>query len=315
MTKQKARLREAEGPGASYMTYWDYVSERLPPAKIKWPNGARMAVCVLFDYQAEMGTTYKVANGDPNYAQITEASYGGRVAIWRLLDILDRHDVKASFNTCGVTAEHYPESARAIVERGHEIAGHAYNHELQWELSAADEADIIRKTVASIKRITGERIVGWRCPRVEPSPHTLRILADEGFVWDGDFLNYDLPYMLDIKTRKGRKSMVEIPYTFSTDDYPFVYGTANRSVGGFPSFRNSYKDLYQILRDEFDMLYKESATTPKMFAFQNHPLCVGRAHRAKYFEMLLAYMKTFPDVWFAKCIDVANWWLKHYDAR
>ena len=309
--KWKNTPREVDVAGASYMTYWDSITERLPPARVQWPNGARMAVCVLFDYQAEMGTTYKTANGLPHMGQITEASYGGRVGIWRLLDILDTHDIKGSFNICGVTAEHYPESARAIVERGHEIAGHAYNHEVHWELSEAEEADMIRKTVAAIRRVTGERIVGWRCPRVEPTPHTFRFLAEEGFVWDGDFLNYDLPYMLDV----GDKSLVEIPYTFSTDDYPFVYGSANRSVGGFPAFRNSYKDLYDILRDEFDMLYRESATTPKMFAFQNHPLVVGRAHRARYFEMLLAYMKTYPDIWFARCIDVANWWLKHYDVR
>ena len=292
------------------MKYWDYITERLPQEPVRWPNGARIAVLTLFDYQAEVGD-WTFPDGTPNYGQITEASYGGRVGIWRLLDILDRHGIKATFNTCGMTAELYPDSVRAIVERGHEIAGHTYSHGPQWKLSLEEEVDEVRKTVASIQRITGARIVGWRCPVVQPSKHTLKILCDEGFLWDGDFLNYDLPYMLDI----GDKSLVEIPYTFSTDDFPFIYGAVKQEVGGFPGPRQTPSALYQLWKDEFDVLYAESAAKPKMFAFQQHPLIAGRAHRSLYYDRILEYIKRHEGVWFARCTDVARWWLEHYNLK
>ena len=292
------------------MKYWDTITERLPKEPIRWPNNARIAVLSLFDYQAEVGE-WNFPDGTANYGQITEASYGGRVGIWRLLDILDKHGVKATFNTCGITAERYPESVQAIVERGHEIAGHTYTHRPQFLLPYQEEVEEIRKTVDAIKRITGARIVGWRCPIVQPSKNTLTILADEGFAWDGDFLNYDLPYMLDV----GKQSLVEIPYTFSTDDFPFIYGAVRQDFGGFPGPRQTPSALFQMWQDEFDVLYAESAKTPKMFAFQQHPLIMGRAHRSLYYDRLLEYIKGHEGVWFARCNDVAQWWLKHYNVK
>lgn len=289
------------------MEYWGYIKERLPKGEIQWPDGKRIAVLVCFDYQSEVGT-WVFPDGTPNYAQITEASYGGRVGIWRLLDILDRQGVPATFNICGMTAERYPESARAIVEKGHEIGGHTYDHTPPWKLTEKNEIENIRKTIEAVKGVTGERIVGWRCPWVAPSKNTLRILCEEGFVWDSDFLNYDLPYMLEI----GDKELVEIPYTFTTDDMPFLVGSGNQEAGGFPAARNAPSHLFEVWKDEFDMLYAESAANPKMFIFMNHPLCMGRAHRAKYFDLFLSYIKGHEGVWFARCIDVANWWLKHY---
>lgn len=292
------------------MRYWDSIEERLPTGRIEWPNGARLAVLVAFDYQAEVGDWF-LPDGSAHYGQITEASYGGRVGIWRLLDILEKHGVRATFNTCGITAERYPESARAIVAGGHEIAGHTYSHRAQWTLSEDEEREEIRRTVATIGELTGERIVGWRCPVVQPSPNTLRLLVEEGFAWDGNFLNYDLPYMLDVP---GAGSLVEIPYTFSTDDFPFIYGAVDQAVGGFPGPRNTMADLHQIQKDEFDVLYAESARAPRMFVFQNHPLIVGRAHRAVYFDRLLEHMKSHDGVWFARFDEVAAWWRERYDA-
>ena len=291
------------------MKYWD-VEERLPVGPIEWPNGARLAVLVAFDYQSEVGD-WTLPNGDPHYGQITEWSYSGRVAIWRLLDSLERHGVKATFNTCGMTAELYPESCQEIVAAGHEIAGHTYSHRWQWELSEDEERhEEVRKTIDAIGEVTGERIVGWRSPSVQPSPNTLRILVEEGFKWDGNFLNYDLPYMLDVP---GTGSLVEVPYTFSTDDFPFIYGTPIQQYGGFPGPRQTMANLYQILKDEFDVLYAESATSPRMFKYQNHPTVVGRAHRSIYFDRFLEYMKGHDGVWFARIDEVADWWLSHYD--
>ena len=288
------------------MKYWDTITERRPNKKIEWPNGKRLAVLVAFDYQSEAGPHFMVDGVTPHMGKITEWSYGGRAAIWRILDIMDRHGIKGTFNTVGVTAEMYPESVKAIVDRGHEIAGHSYDHVPQWNLSEADEREQIRKTAAVIKKLTGQQIRGWRCPVVQPSPNTIRLLAEEGFLWDGNFLNDDKPYMLQV----AGKEIVEIPYTFSTDDFPFIYGTGRYEIGGFPAVRNIPRHLFEVQKDEFDILYKESAADPKMFIFQTHPEVMGRAHRSKYFEMILAHIKSHEGIWFATLSEVAEWWLK-----
>ncbi|HVB77595.1 MAG TPA: polysaccharide deacetylase family protein [Candidatus Nitrosotalea sp.] len=293
------------------MNYWDSIEERLPVGKITWPEGVRMPILVAFDYQAEVGD-WTFPDGTPNYGQITEASYGGRVAIWRILDVLHKHGVKATFNTCGVTAERYPQSAKAIVEGGHEIAGHTYTHRPQYQLSEAEEREEIVRTVQAIEHITGQRIVGWRCPIVQPGANTIRLLIEEGFLWDGNFLNYDLPYMLDVP---GTGSLLEIPYTFSTDDFPFIYGAVRQDFGGFPGPRNTMADLFQIQKDEFDVLYQESATMPRMFVFQNHPLVMGRAHRILYFDRLLEHMRSHEGVWFCTFREMTEFWKQHYDTK
>ena len=288
------------------MKYWETITERRPEKKIEWPDGKRLAVLVAFDYQSEAGPKFMADGKTPHMGQITEWSYGGRVAIWRILDILDRQGIKGTFNTVGITAEMYPESVKAIVDRGHEIAGHSYDHVPQWNLSEKDEREQIRKTVAAIKKVTGQQIKGWRCPTVQPSPNTLRLLAEEGFVWDSNFLNDDKPYMLQV----GGRELVEIPYTFSTDDVPFLYGSGNYAIGGFPAIRNIPRHLFEVQKDEFDILYQESAVDPKMFIFQTHPEVMGRAHRSKYFEMILAHIKSHEGIWFATLSEVAEWWIK-----
>ena len=122
------------------MKYWDTITERVPKGKIEWPDGKRLAVMVAFDYQSEVGPRFMADGKTPHMGQITEYSYGGRVGIWRILDIMDRHGIKGTFNTVGVLADLYPESVKAIVDRGHEIAGHSYDHVAQWNLSEAGRA-------------------------------------------------------------------------------------------------------------------------------------------------------------------------------
>lgn len=284
------------------MKYWGRVEEKLQSKDVSWPNGAKMAFVISFDYQSEVGE-WHFPDGTPNYEQLTEMSYGGRQGFWRLLEILDKHNLKGTFNTVGKTAELYPETAKAIVAKGHEIAGHTYTHRAVWKMKKEEEVEEIQKNIDAIKSITGQRILGWRTPKVQLSENTIELLCDMGFVWDGDFLNYDLPYMLQV----NGKSLVEVPYSFAVDDFPFYYAS-----GDFPRPRNTPSQLYECLRDEFDVLYKESDKTPKMFIFQTHPEMTGRPHRAKHFDKFLEYAKQHDGIWFARIIDVANWWKKNY---
>lgn len=269
--------------------------ERLTGGKIEWPNQARMAVLMTFDYQAEVGAP-TLPSGKINYAIHTERMYGGRHGIWRVLDLLDKYGLKSTFFVSGVTAERYPESVRAMRDRGHDIAGHAYAHEEMHLFSRAEEKEIIRKTIDAIEKISGARPLGWRCPKVLMSENTLELLAESGFVYDSDFLNEDLPYVLKV----GGKELVEIPYTFTTDD-ACLYSPIDYPYG-IP------RNVLGVWQDEFDVLYKESEKSPKMVIICMHPYLTGRPSRSKALDDFLCYIKNFKGLWFARGIDVANWW-------
>ncbi len=269
--------------------------ERLTGGKIEWPNKARMAVLFTFDYQAEVGSP-TLPSGKINYAITTERMYGGRHGVWRVLDLMDKYGLKCTFFVSGVTAERYPESVKAMRERGHDIAGHAYAHEEQHLFSRADEKEIILKTIDAIEKISGARPLGWRCPKVLMSENTLDLLAECDFVYDSDFLNEDLPYVLKV----GGKELVEIPYTFTTDDAP-LYSPIEYPFG-VP------RNVFGIWQDEFDVLYKESEKSPKMLIICMHPYLTGRPSRSKALDDFLNYIKDFDGLWYARGIDVANWW-------
>ncbi len=271
------------------------VEERLTKGKIEWPNQARMAVLITFDYQAEVGSP-TLPSGKINNAVYSERQYGGRHAIWRVLDLLDKHNLKSTFFASGVTAEIYPESVKEMRARGHDVAGHAYAHEELHLLSREEEKTVILKTIEALEKISGERPWGWRSPKVLISENTLELLAENGFIYNSDSLNEDLPYVLKI----GDKELIEIPYTFTTDDAPlyspitFPYGVP-RNIRG-------------IWEDEFQVLYEESKKSPKMLIICLHPYLTGRPSRSKALDDFLNYIKDYKDLWYARCIDVANWW-------
>lgn len=277
----------------------DVIPKSAPHLKVEWPNGARLAVLLTFDYQAEEGAP-TLPDGRPNYQEITERSYGGRYGIWRILDILDKHNIKASFMTCGATAENYPESVQEIVKRGHELGAHTYHHEDIWKLNKDEEREVFEKTINALVKVSGQRPVAWRSPKVRCSDNTLDLLAEYGFVWHSDFLNDDYPYILDINGKK----IVEVPYTFSTDDAP-LYNNPSMYPYGIP------RNVLTVWKDEFHQLYEESKRTPKMMIICCHPYVTGRPSRARVYDEFLTYLEGFPGLWFARGIDMANWWLEH----
>jgi len=269
--------------------------ERLTVGNIEWPNQARMAVLLTFDYQAEVGSPL-LPSGKINYAIYTERQYGGRHGIWRVLDILDKYNIKSTFFISGVTAERYPESVRAIRDRGHDIAGHAYEHEELHLYSREEEKKIIGKTIEALERVSGVRPLGWRSPKVLISENTLELLAEYDFVYNSDFLNEDLPYVIKV----GGKELIEIPYTFTTDDAP-LYSPINYPYG-VP------RNVFGIWQDEFHVLYHEAQKRPQMLIICMHPYLTGRPSRSKALDDFLNYIKDFKGLWFARCIDVAHWW-------
>lgn len=288
----------------------DFVGYGMHPPAARWPGGARIAVQVVVNY--EEGAEYSLLDGDPHREPTGDLAspippdqrdllnesffeYGSRVGVWRLLDLLDRHAIKCTFLACGLALERNPEVAREITRRGHEPAGHGYRWEEYHKMNRDQEREAIRKAVDAIRRMTGERPLGWM-PRYGPSINTRELLVEEGgFVYDScHAINDDLPYFVNVD---GKRWLV-VPYSNDVND-----GRVFRGGSGGPD------DFYSTMRYTFDTLYEEGATHPKMMTVGLHCRIAGRPATARVVDLFFRHAKQFPGVWFARRIDIARCWL------
>jgi len=290
----------------------DLVGYANNPPEVRWPGGSRLAISIAVNY--EEGSERSFALGDPDQEPLTEwgcwsiptgtrdlamesmFEYGARVGVWRILDIFDAAQVKATFFACAVAFELNPEVAKAVVKGGHEICSHGYRWEEVWRLSREEEREHIRLAVESFKNTTGKRPVGWYC-RYGPSIHTRELVVDEGgFIYDSNAYNDDVPYVLTI----GGKRHVVVPYTPDINDFSFW------SAPGFVTGN----EFFTYMKDSFDYLYAESASYPRMMSIGLHPRIVGRPGRIITLRRFIDYAKRHRDVWFATREEIARWWLE-----
>ncbi|MFQ6026998.1 MAG: allantoinase PuuE [Dehalococcoidia bacterium] len=290
----------------------DFVGYGRNVPQVRWPEQARIAISLVVNY--EEGSEYSLLDGDDHHETNNEVpspvpagqrdlmnesffEYGSRVGVWRLLDIFARHQVKSTFYCCAQALERNPEVAREIVAQGHEPCGHGYRWEEFHSMDREAERQDILKTIESIQRTTGERPQGW-FTRYGPSINTRQLVVEEGgFIYDSIATNDDLPYFV----REAGRPWLVIPYSFETNDARFWRGGLN-SVG----------DFYEYLKDSFDCLYEEGQTHPKMMSVGLHCRITGRPARSRAVAKFIQYAQGFPNVWFARRIDIARWWLQHY---
>jgi allantoinase len=272
--------------GTRTISSLDHAKIRHDP--IQWPNGARVAVVWTIIF--ELSYTGEDAK---------KSLYGGRRGVWRLLDQMDRHEVKASFLVNGYAAEKFPEAVVEIKKRGHEIAGYGYiTSSYLSDMKPAEEKSEILKTLDILGKVTGSRPTGWVSPDCFPGDRTLEVLAAEGIMWNGDFPNDDLPYVV----KAGGKPMVIIPFSTEVDDYQ-IYGKNLQPP-------EVWADTFI---DSVNVLYKEGATHPKLQHAAMRCHYFGRAVGTKAVDKAIRYGKSLPKVWFATRTEVAQWWLKqHY---
>ena len=282
------------------------------PPKVEWPNGARIAISVVVNY--EEGSEYSLLDGDPHHETNNEVpspvpldqrdlanesffEYGSRVGVWRVMDALDEYNVKGTFFCCALALERNPHVGPEIIKRGHEVFGHGYRWEEYYNMSRDEEREAIRKTIESLKRTTGERPLGWYT-RYGPSENTRELVVEEGgFEYDSNSYADDLPHYTQVN---GQKWLV-VPYSLEVNDTKFWRGGMVT-----PS------DFYEAMRNTFDQLYYEGATHPKMMSIGLHCRIVGRPSRALALRQFLEYARSFPDVWFARRIEIARWWKEKY---
>jgi peptidoglycan/xylan/chitin deacetylase (PgdA/CDA1 family) len=272
----------------------------------RWPADKRMAIVLTFDTQADVDAavakyqTCLWSSGNINYCDLTMRQYDVIEGVPRVLRILRKHNVRATFPTCGMTADWYPDEIRRIGDEGHEIAVHGYHHVELHELSDREERDEIERATAAIARLIGAQPRGWRCPLYSATERTLEFLRDLGYQWNSDFHDSDFPYVL---TKNGR-SIVEIPA--GSDDWTMYlqYAPGSPQMGGTP-FGTS-QGVLSTIKAEFDVLYEESADEPRMLQWCMHPKITGRPFRAAVLNEFIAYAQDHDGIWFPTCTELAD---------
>lgn len=283
----------------------------------QWPNGARVAVNFVLNY--EEGSEYslglgdghsdvfltEIANspvprGDRDLAAESMFEYGSRAGFWRIHRLFAERSLPMTIFGCAVALELNPPAAEAIGQAGYDVCCHGWRWIEHYKLSEAEERDHIRKAVASISKTVGARPDGWYC-RYGPGINTRRLVVEEGgFVYDSDSYSDDLPYYVDVE---GRQQLV-VPYSQANNDTKFTNGLFATS-----------QDYFEYHRDAFDMLYAEGAVSPKMMSIGLHCRLMGHPARAVGLARLLDYIAGHKDAWVTRRIDIARHWLKVHPAR
>jgi peptidoglycan/xylan/chitin deacetylase (PgdA/CDA1 family) len=258
----------------------------LPEAGEKrWPGGARVAVALSFDSDHE---TPSLRDGEVSPGRMAQGEFGARVGVPKILDLLERHDAPSSFFMPAVCALLRPDEAPGYVARGHEVAVHGWIHERNTLLGHADELDLLGRATAVLESQTGIRPTGIRTPSWDFSASTLDVIRELGFAYDSSLMADDEPY--EILAHGEPTGIVELPVEWIRDDAPYLM--MDRFSGLRPYM--APRELGRIWKDEFDASYAEGGT----FQLTMHPHIIGHRSRLAMLDELLAYIRTFPDVWF-----------------
>jgi allantoinase len=257
-----------------------------PPFRL--PNKARVAVWTIVNVEkwlpdtAMPRTVLSPPMGQPKLPDIANwcwHEYGMRVGFWRFLEVLKSRSLRATFAVNGAACKEYPQACKAALDAGWEFMGHGFVQKPMH--SVEDQAAAIRQTVQAIRDFTGKPPRGWESPGLAETEDTIDLLAEAGIEYVADWILDDQP--VAIKTRTGE--MVSVPYTVELNDVVIS------AVQGHTS-----AELLQRGRDQFDQLYKEGATIPRVMAISLHPYLTGVPHRIRYLEALYDYILSHDDV-------------------
>lgn len=262
----------------------------------RWPNGARCAVALSFDSDHE---TLTLRSGDASPGRLSAGEYGARVGVPRILDLLRRHDIPATFFVPAVTATLYPDEQRRVIGEGHEIGIHSWIHEFNSTLPPEAERDLQFRAADRLEAICGVRPVGIRTPSWDFSAHTMAITREMGLLYDSSLMADDDPY--EIMEDGVPTGVVELPVEWIRDDAPYWMVDWKRGV--LPHMPPS--SVEEVFRREFDGARREGG----LFLLTCHPHIVGHRSRISVLESLIEHMRGAGDIWFATHADVARWCL------
>jgi peptidoglycan/xylan/chitin deacetylase (PgdA/CDA1 family) len=256
-----------------------------------WPEDADVCVALTFDVDADVGASWR--GFDKRLTSASEARYGAVRGLPRILEVLRRRGLRATFYVPGEVAEKHTAAIVQILEDGHVIGHHGHEHFHTDQVGDAEQRAEIERGLEALDRHLGIRPDGYRSPGWELTPTTLALLVEFGFRWDSSCMGDDRPYM----ERHGDLEILELPVHWSLDDW--VYFLFTRDGGGIMS---SPRALQEAWLDEFDSALAER----RMVTYTMHPEAIGRGYRMQALERVLDEMSARGRVWFATHDEVAR---------
>lgn len=280
----------------------------------KWPNGARIAVQFVLNY--EEGGENCVLHGDAAsetfLSEMVGAlpfvgarhmsmellyEYGSRAGVWRVLKLFRERRLPITIFGIAMALERNPLVAETVLKDGHEICSHGYRWINYHGMPIEEEREHMRLAIEIQKRITGSRPLGWYTGRT--SENTRALVAEEGgFLYDADDYSDDLPFW----SRVVDKPHLVVPYTLDTNDMKFA------AIQGF----NSGDQYFTYMKDAFDTLYEEGAERPRMMSVGMHCRLIGKPARFQALKRFVDYVLSHDKVWVARRVDIARHWRTHH---
>ncbi len=297
MNEQKP-LEPWQWPEAHWRKLVDQVRAGRSYRPKRWKDGARCAFAISFDSDHE---TNELRDGGKSIGRLAWGQYGNRVGVPRILKLLDKHGVKATFYVPAVAALIHPDEQRRVVAEGHEIGIHSWIHELNSVLPYEAEKDLMQRAADTLEKITKVRPVGARTASWDFSPHTLRITKEMGLLYDSSLMADEDCYELLLDGEPT--GVTELPVEWVRDDA--VYFLMHR----FQSLRPQMPTdaVLDIFRREFDAAYEDGG----ICQITCHPHVIGYRSRIWIIDELIRHAKARGDVWFATHAEVVSWAKAH----
>jgi peptidoglycan-N-acetylglucosamine deacetylase len=265
----------------------DYNARHRVIENCTWPQGVKMAVNFTADFDTML--LRRLLNEPPS--QLAKGEFGGRVGIWRLIELFDSHDIKATIFTPGRICELYPQAVKAAAKSGHEIADHMWEHQVPKDPEL--ERDHLRKTIAAIEKLVGRRPIGTR------SSHARQLLLEEGYIYTSeDSLDHRPNYTGD---PDGARPLLNLPFHYAIDDAMFFSFAWLNSENSAQRMMDP-DHVEEIWWQAFLQQYQQGGYLNVCM----HPFVSGRALRIAMLDRLITRMKTLPGVWFPTCEQVAR---------
>jgi peptidoglycan-N-acetylglucosamine deacetylase len=268
------------------------------PDTSPWPSGAQCAVMFTFDCDAETLWISRDVSNWKRPGTLSQGTYGAKVGLPRILELLRDYRLKATFFVPGWTAEKYIDRIQAVLRDGHEVGHHGYLHEWINPDFPEQEREALEKGLAALKTTLGVRPSGYRSPAGETSQNLVALLAEYGFLYDSSLQDDINPYQL--QTAGGLSSPIELPWHWSLDDAPYMLFSLKNPR---PIMTNSH--VLEIWREEFQAIYQLGG----LFNLVCHPQAIGRPSRLELLRQFIEFTMKFPKVWYATGEEVANAWI------
>src|SRR6266576_4428872 len=289
---------EQEQPWQWSEERWRGIVERVRAGRTLrpdvWPDGARCAVAISFDSDHETG---ELREGGESIGRLSQGQYGTRAGIPRILALMQKYAIPATFYVPAVSAMLHADEQRRVAAEGHEIGIHGWIHERNSILPEESERDLQMRAADMLEKVSGQRPVGIRTPSWDFSPHTLAITRDMGLLYDSSLMADDDCYELLLDGKPT--GVVELPVEWIRDDA--VYFNMNRFASLRPYTPPS--GVLEIFQSEFDETVKEKG----LFLLTMHPHYIGHRSRIALLDRLITHIKSVPGVWFATHAQVAEY--------